>query len=50
MSSTFPPHLRERAGSAGFSLAPDARFFAYGAGAELATRFLDLGTRPAKLA
>lgn len=50
MSSTFPPHLRERAGSAGFSPAPDARFFAYGAGAELATRFLDLGTRPAKLA
>ncbi len=49
MSSTFPPHLRERAGSAGFTPAPDARFFAYGAGAELATRFLDLGTRPAKL-
>jgi len=49
MSSTFPPHLRERAGSAGFSPAADARFFTYGAGAELATRFLDLGTRPAKM-
>jgi len=49
MSSTFPPHLRERAGSAGFCPSTNARFFAYGAGAELATRFLDLGTRPAKL-
>lgn len=50
MSSRFPPHLRERAEESGFRPEPEARFFAYGAGADLATRFLDLGTRPARLA
>jgi hypothetical protein len=50
MSSPFPPHLRSSAAAAGFAPAADARFFAYGAGADLAVRFLNLGTRPAKLA
>jgi len=49
MSSGFPPHLLDRARSSGFNPGQKARFFVYGAGAELATRFLDLGTRPAKL-
>jgi len=49
MSSEFPPHLRDGAASSGFILPEGARFFAYGAGAELATRFLDLGTRPARI-
>jgi len=50
MSSEFPPHLRDGAEASGFALPEGARFFAYGAGAELATRFLDLGTRPARMA
>lgn len=49
MSSRFPPHLLARAAESGFSVGPESRFFAYGAGAELATRFLELGTRPASL-
>ena len=49
ISSCFPPHLLPRARDAGYSVGPDSRFFAYGAGAELATRFLELGTRPANL-
>ncbi|MBN1243418.1 MAG: hypothetical protein JXA15_12020 [Spirochaetales bacterium] len=50
MSSEFPPHLRDGAAASGFVLGEGARFFAYGAGAELATRFLDLGTRPGRMA
>ncbi len=50
MSSPFPPHLRAGAAAAGFSPGTEARFFVYGAGADLAVRFLNLGTRPAKLA
>ena len=49
MSSRFPPHLLARAAESGLSVGPESRFFAYGAGAELATRFLELGTRPASL-
>lgn len=49
ISSRFPPHLLPRARDAGYGVGPDSRFFAYGAGAELATRFLELGTRPANL-
>ena len=49
MSSRFPPHLLARAKESGFKVGPDSRFFAYGAGAELATRFLELGTRPSGL-
>ena len=49
MSSRFPPHILARAVEAGFSVGPESRFFAYGAGAELATRFLELGTRPSSL-
>jgi hypothetical protein len=49
MSSPFPPHLRDAATAEGFSISPTARFFAYGAEAKLATRFLNLGTRPARI-
>ena len=49
LSSRFPPHLLARAGDSGFVVGPESRFFAYGAGAELATRFLELGTRPASM-
>ncbi|MBP7263776.1 MAG: hypothetical protein KBB32_06340 [Spirochaetia bacterium] len=49
ISSRFPPHLLARAGDSGYSVGPESRFFAYGAGAELATRFLELGTRPSSL-
>lgn len=49
MSSPMPPHLKEAARAEGFRIFEDARFFAYGAGADLATRFLNLGTRPGKL-
>lgn len=49
MSSPFPPHLRDAAAAEGFSISPTARFFAYGAEAKLATRFLNLGTRPARI-
>jgi len=49
MSSLFPPHLLERARDAGLPVGASSRFFAWGAGADLATRFFELGTRPAKL-
>lgn len=49
MSSLFPPHLRDAAAAEGFRLSPQARFFAYGAEAKLATRFLNLGTRPGRM-
>ena len=49
MSSPFPPHLRDQAVAAGFQIGAGSRFFAWGAGAALATRFFELGTRPAKL-
>lgn len=50
MSSTFPPHLLDRASAAGFRAGTKSRFFIYGAGADLVTRFFELGTRPTKLA
>jgi hypothetical protein len=50
MSSPFPPHLLEKARAGGFTVGPASRFFAWGAGAALATRFLELGTRPTRLA
>ncbi|MBL8967551.1 MAG: hypothetical protein JNG85_11095, partial [Spirochaetaceae bacterium] len=50
MSSAFPPHLLERAAQSGFQVGPGSRFFAYGAGAEVVTRFFELGTRPTRLA
>ncbi|MCX7025335.1 MAG: hypothetical protein NT080_12065 [Spirochaetes bacterium] len=50
MSSPFPPHILDRALSTGFRVGPGSRFFAYGAGAELVTRFFELGTRPTRLA
>lgn len=49
MSSPMPPHLQEAARAEGFAVTEQSRFFAYGAGADLATRFLNLGTRPGKL-
>lgn len=49
LSSPIPPHLREAGMAEGFSIGEGARFFAYGATADLATRFLNLGTRPGKL-
>ena len=49
MSSPFPPHLRDQAQAAGFRVGGGSRFFAWGAGAALATRFFELGTRPVKL-
>lgn len=49
ISSPMPEHLLEAAAQDGFSVTPASRFFAYGAGADLATRFLNLGTRPGKL-
>lgn len=49
MSSRFPPHLLARASQSGIPAGADSRFFAYGAGADLATKFLELGTRPAGL-
>ncbi|MEI6874883.1 MAG: VWA domain-containing protein, partial [Spirochaetota bacterium] len=50
MSSPIPPHLLERASQAGFAVRRGARFFAYGAGAELVAKFFELGTRPTRLA
>ena len=49
MSSPMPPHLLQAARAEGFAVTEQSRFFAYGAGADLATRFLNLGTRPGKL-
>lgn len=48
-SSLLPHHLYDTAAAEGFSLSPQARFFAYGAEAKLATRFLNLGTRPGRM-
>jgi hypothetical protein len=50
MSSPFPPNLRDQAQAVGFKVGASSRFFAWGAGAALATRFFELGTRPVKLA
>ncbi|HSV55746.1 MAG TPA: hypothetical protein VLH39_01375, partial [Magnetospirillaceae bacterium] len=49
MSSRFTPHLLALAADSGLSAGPESRFFAFGAGADLATRFLELGSRSASL-
>ncbi len=49
MSSPFPPHLHTMADNMGFNLKPNSRFFAYGAGSAMTTRFFDLGTRPVRI-
>jgi hypothetical protein len=49
LSSPFPPHLRSRAASSEIRVADGSRFFAYRAGSESASRFFELGTRPARM-
>ena len=44
MSSSFPPHLEAMARQMGLQVGPTSRFFAYGAGAEIVSRFFRLGT------
>jgi len=49
LSSPFPPHLKARAASSELKVADGSRFFAYRAGSESASRFFELGTRPARI-
>jgi hypothetical protein len=45
MSSLLPPHIREAAGSAGYTVGPQARGFVFNADIVEVIKFLDLGTR-----
>jgi hypothetical protein len=45
MSSLLPPHIREAARSAGYSVGPQARGFVFNADIVEVIKFLDLGTR-----
>ena len=45
MSSPLPPHIREAAGSAGYTVGPQARGFVFNADIVEVIKFLDLGTR-----
>jgi len=49
LSSPFPPHIAETARKLGMRIESGSRFFVYGAGAEIATRFFSLGTRTTAL-
>lgn len=45
MSSLLPPHIREAAHSAGYTVGPQARGFVFNADIVEVIKFLDLGTR-----
>ena len=45
MSSLLPPHIREAAGSAGYTVGPQSRGFVFNADIVEVIKFLDLGTR-----
>jgi hypothetical protein len=45
MSSLLPPHIREAAGSASYTVGPRSRGFVFNADIVEVIKFLDLGTR-----